>query len=335
MVTIKDVAKEAGVAISTVSNVLNGVDVVTEPTRQKVLRAVEKLGYVPNMSAKSLKNSKNRTIGLFLRSIQGDYYRVLMQAIDLECKERNYMLNIYVSNVNTSEEVYGMILSSCVEGAIVLNENLEEEHLSRLEKEQIPIVFFDREYSSEHISSIIIDDRNGARAAVEYLVGQGHKRIAFIHGAESHDNTLRFENYLSVLREKGLPYEKKWIGYGEFGRLGARDELLRILEECGGEEEWPDAVFCANDDMAFGCIDACVEKGIQVPEQISVIGYDDCAMAKYFRPSLTTIRTPIEELGKQGIAELFRLMDKKEMSGGVVKALQPQLIVRESSCKKE
>lgn len=334
MVTIKDVAKEAGVAISTVSNVLNGVDVVTEPTKQKVLQAVEKLGYVPNMSAKSLKNSKNRTIGLFLRSIQGDYYRVLMQAIHLECKERNYMLNIYVSNVNTSEEVYGMILSSCVEGAIVLNENLGEEHLSRLEKEQIPIVFFDREYSSDYMSSLIIDDRIGARAAVEYLVDQGRRRIAFIHGAESHDNTLRYENYVEVLRERGIPYNRNWIGYGEFGRMGAHDELLRILDTCTDAER-PDAVFCANDDMAFGCIDACLERGIRVPEEISIVGYDDCAMAKYFRPSLTTVQTPIDDLGRMGIEELFRLMDREKNTHGTVQTLQPRLVVRESSCKAE
>lgn len=331
MVTIKDVAKEAGVAISTVSNVLNGVDVVTDTTKQKVLDAVSKLGYVPNMSAKSLKNSKNRTIGLFLRSIQGDYYKLLMQAIHWECKERDYLLNIYVSNVNTSEEVYGMILSSCVEGAIVLNENLGEEHLARLEKESVPIVFFDREYCSEHISSIIIDDRVGARTAVEHLFEIGSRRIAFIHGAESHDNTMRYEAYKQVLEEHGMQVDESIIGYGEFGRSGAHAELLRILDTA---QTLPDAVFCSNDDMAFGCIDACLERGISVPEQISIVGYDDASMAKYFRPALTTIRTPVEELGKQGITELFRLMNKENAEYGTVTYLEPKLEVRESTCQK-
>lgn len=331
MVTIKDVAKEAGVAISTVSNVLNGVNVVTDSTKQKVLDAVAKLGYVPNMSAKSLKNSKNRTIGLFLRSIQGDYYKLLMQSIHWECRNRDYLLNIYVSNVNTSEEVYGMILSSCVEGAIVLNENLGEEHLSRLEKEDVPIVFFDREYCSDRISSMIIDDRIGARMAVEHLIHTGHRRIAFIHGAESHDNTMRYEAYKTVLEENGMQVDESLIGYGEFGRQGAHDELVRILKSA---ETLPDAVFCSNDDMAFGCIDACEELGISVPEQISIAGYDDTSMAKYFRPALTTIRTPVDDLGKQGITELFRLMDKGNTEYGTVTYLEPKLEVRESTCRK-
>ncbi len=328
MVTIKDVAREAGVAISTVSNVLNKVDVVTDATKKKVLDAVEKLGYVPNMSAKSLKNSKSNTIGLFLRSVQGDFFKLLMQKIHWECKERNYMLNIYVSNVNTSEEVYGMIISSCVEGAIVLNESLGQEHLKRLEDSGLPIVFFDRSYSGQNISSITIDDREGARRAMEHLVKCGHKRIGFMHGADSRDNALRYETYLEVMNQYQLPVEEEFIFYGEFSKDEAYREMCKVLPTL---TSLPEALFCANDEMAFGCILALEEAGIRVPQDISVIGYDDSMMAQYFQPALTTIRSPIEEMGEIGIEELFRLLSKDDSESGTIQELHPSIIVRESS----
>ena len=162
MVTIKDVAKEAGVAISTVSNVINQVDNVSAETKQKVLDAVEKLKYVPNFNARSLKSNKKNTVGLFLSSIQGDFYQKLVQAVHLQCKLAGYMLNIYVSNENTSEEIYGMILSSGVEGAIVMNESLSDEYIERIAKLRMPMVFIDRERCGELISSVTVDNYSGA-----------------------------------------------------------------------------------------------------------------------------------------------------------------------------
>jgi len=181
MITIKDVARESGVAISTVSNVLNNVDVVSEETRKKVLDAVDKLKYVPNMNAKFLKSNKKNTIGLFLPSIQGDFYKTLLQAAHLQCKMSGFMLNIYVSNENTSEEIYSMIISSGVEGAIVLNERLSDEYIERIALTKMPIVFIDREYAGERMSSVTIDNVEGAILATEYLVKQGHRRIGYIH----------------------------------------------------------------------------------------------------------------------------------------------------------
>jgi len=219
MVTIKDVANESGVAISTVSNVLNNVEVVSEETRKKVLEAVEKLNYVPNMNARFLKSSKKNTIGLFLPSIQGDYYKMLMQAVHLQCRMRGYLLNIYVSNENTSEEIYGMIISSGVEGAIILNEQLNDKYIERITQKKLPIVFIDREYTGDRMSSVVIDNVQGAVLAMEYLVKQGHRRIGYIHGVENSDDTARFDAYTGIMEKYGLPlddsiilrgYLKKW-----------------------------------------------------------------------------------------------------------------------------
>lgn len=323
MVTIRDVADEAGVAISTVSNVLNGVDVVSDATKEKVLDAVEKLKYVPNMNAKFLKSSKKNTIGLFLSSIQGDYYRMLMQAIHLQCKLKGYQLNIYVSNENTSEEIYGMIISSGVEGAIVFNESLHDEFIDRI---TMPMVFIDREYAGKNMSSVNINNIEGASLAMEYLIRQGHRRIGYIHG-HSMDDEQRFRAYKNVLNKYSIPIDESIILRGYFEEQLAYSEMrVLILKKI----PLPDAFFCANDEMAWGSIRALNEAGIKVPENISIIGYDDINMSAHFTPPLTTVHSPVTELGYASTTELMRLMEADKSEEGTITRLSPSLIVRDS-----
>lgn len=329
MVTIKDVAKEAGVAISTVSNVLNEVDIVSEETRRKVLDAVEKLKYVPNMNAKLLKSNKKNTIGLFLPSIQGDYYRMLMQSVHLQCKLKGYLLNIYVSNENTSEEIYSMITSSGVEGAIVLNERLHNEYIDRIARTKLPIVFIDREYAGERMSSVTIDNVLGASMGMEFLIKQGHRRIGYIHGIYNYDDEARFIAYKSVLEKYGIPLDENIILRGYFEEAVAYSEMKVLLLK---RIELPDAFFCANDEMAWGCIRALNDGGMNVPEDVSVMGFDDIMLSSYYSPSLTTIHSPVTELGSVSIAELLRLMTEEGKEKGNVVRLTPTLTVRDS-CK--
>jgi len=327
MVTIKDVAKEAGVAISTVSNVINQVDNVRPETRQRVLDAVEKLKYVPNFNARSLKSNKKNTIGLFLSSIQGDFYLKLVQAIHLQCKLAGYMLNIYVSNENTGEEIYGMILSSGVEGAIIMNESLGDDFIERIAKTRMPMVFIDRKQSGEYISSVTVDNYGGAKTGMEYLVKQGHKRIAYIHGIESGDNKERFRAYLDILKKYNLPVEENFILHGAFEEGIAFEAVLQLISR---KAELPDAFFCANDEMACGCIRALAASGISVPEQVSVLGFDNNALAAYCQPALTTIGNPANELGTKCAIELFRMMREEGETEGRSICLESLLIIRDS-----
>ncbi len=328
MVTIKDVAKEAGVAISTVSNVLNQVEVVSEEKKQKVLAAAEKLRYIPNMNAKFLKSNKRNTIGLFLTSIQGDFYRMLSQAIHLQCKKRGYQLNIYISNENTSEEVYGMIISSGVEGAIIFNQNLTCEDVKRIAYAKMPIVLIDREYAENEVSSVVIDNSEGAALAVEYLVKQGHRRIGYIHGLQNADDSSRFLSYQRIMEKYHLPVDDKIILRGYFEETVAYSEMRILLHK---KIEMPDAFFCANDEMAWGCIRALTDAGYQVPAQVSVVGFDDIILSAFYQPALTTIHCPVPELGNAGAEELFRLMEREEdMPEGTITRLSPSLIVRDS-----
>ncbi|TAH64404.1 MAG: LacI family transcriptional regulator [Anaerolineaceae bacterium] len=328
MVTIKDVADEAGVAISTVSNVLNGVNVVSDETKKKVLDAVSKLKYVPNMNAKYLKSNRKNTIGLFLSSVQGDYYRMLIQAVHLQCKLKGYQLNIYVSNENTSEEIYGMVISSGVEGAIIFNESLHDGYIERLVDRNMPIVFIDREYQGENMSSVIINHYEGGTIATEYLIRQGHRRIGYIHGINV-DDELRYRGYTDVLNKYGIPIDESIILQGYFEEQLAYGEMrVMILKGI----PLPDAFFCANDEMAWGCIRALNEAGIKVPDQVSVMGYDDISLSSFFSPPLTTIHSPITDLGNTSTNELFRLLETESGGPGTKIFLAPSLIVR-NTCK--
>ncbi len=329
MVTIKDVAKEAGVAISTVSNVLNNVDIVSDEKKQKVLTAVEKLKYVPNMNAKFLKSNKKNTIGLFLTSIQGDFYRMLIQAVHIQCKQKGYMLNIYISNENTSDEIYSMIISSGVEGAIVLNERLHNEYVERIAITGMPIVFIDREYAGARMSSVIINNYEGAALAMEYLIKQGHRRIGYIHGIDNFDDKARYQAYINIMEKYNLPMEDNLLLRGYFEEAVAYSEM-RVLLLKG--TPLPDAFFCANDEMAWGCIRAMSEYGYKVPEDVCVIGFDDIMLSSYYNPALTTIHSPVTELGNVSAAELLRLMEQGESCEGRVTRLSPSLVIRDT-CK--
>lgn len=329
MVTIKDVARESGVAISTVSNVLNNVGNVSEETSKRVMEAVERLKYVPNVNARYLKSCKKNTIGLFLSSIQGDFYRQLIQAVHIQCKINGYILNIYVSNENTSEEIYGMILSSGVEGAIIMNDGLADEYMERLEKINMPMVFIDREYNSEKISSVVIDNDYGVTQAVEYLIKLGHRRIGYVHGVQNFDEKARFKAYCKVMKKYGFPIEDKFILNGYFEEAIAYSEMYLMLVRGA---ELPDAFFCANDEMAWGCIRAMQAMGVQVPEQVSIVGFDDSLLAAYYRPALTTVHSPVVELGSKSATEIIRLVRREGIEEGTSIRLDPQLVLRDS-CK--
>ncbi|MGF7142904.1 LacI family purine nucleotide synthesis repressor [Anaerotaenia torta] len=327
MVTIKDVAKEAGVAISTVSNVLNNVDIVSDEKKQKVLEAVEKLKYVPNMNAKFLKSNKKNTIGLFLSSIQGDFYRMLIQAVHMQCKQKGYMLNIYISNENTSDEIYSMIISSGVEGAIVFNESLHNEYVERIAVTEMPVVFIDREYSGSRMSSVVINSYGGAALAMEYLIKQGHRKIGYIHGIDNFDDAARYQAYIDTMEKYSFPVEENLILKGYFEEAVAYSEM-RVLLLKGITP--PDAFFCANDEMAWGCIRALMESGYRVPEDVCVIGFDDVMLSSYYKPALTTIHSPVTELGNVSAAELLRLIEEGDKCKGSVTRLSPTLVVRDT-----
>lgn len=315
MVTIKDVARESGVAISTVSNVLNNVDVVSDETREKVMAAVKKLNYIPNMNAKLLKANRKNMIGLFVEDIQGSFYNTLIQAIHLECKKRGYLLNIYVCSQNADSEVFSIVASSGVAAAIVINTLADWAYVERLLAVGLPLVFMDREKCGRNYSSCVINNYEGAKKAAEYLIAKGKRRIGYIHGFDNYDNRNRYRAYLHVLERHGLSPCEPYVFSGNFREESTYEELKRVLKE---QMPAPDAIFCASDSSAFGCIKALQEEGIRVPEELSIIGFDDCGIAEYYIPPLTTIHSPIAEMGVESAREAIRLAAGKNLAGSCV-----------------
>ncbi len=326
-VTIKDVAREAGVAISTVSNALNNSDLVSEDTKARILAVAERMNYVPNLSGRCLKSGKSHMLGFLTSSIGGDYFTVLMEAMSSQCSDLGYTLNIMTSR--DSQVIKSQILGKRFDGIFIFQgERIQEQELKVLERQHIKTVLLDRAYGSPDIGSVVFDSYYAGYTITKYLINLGHKKIGFIEGASDvYDSLERKRGYLDAMEEYQLPVRKEYILQGFF------DELLTYNTVCvfirGRSFEMPDAFIAGNDSSAIGCIKALTDQGYRVPEDISVIGFDDISIAQYFTPKLSTFRNPIH---LQGITAAKMLVDMVEnQSEGRQEVLQGRLIPREST----
>lgn len=328
-VTIKDVAREAGVSISTVSNALNGIDVLRPDTKQHILEVAEKMHYVPNLNGRNLKSQATKVIGLFITSIKGPYYGELTDSIYQGCKKYGYELNIFISE--TVGSVMANILGKRIDGAIILNEHVRKKEVALLEENGIPIVFIDREKQGEHISSVVFDSYHEGELAARYLLELGHTTFGYVQGVKRNfDNIERLKGFQEVLKRAGFSLQEDCILRGEFERDIAYNSVKEFLES---GKTLPEAIFAANDLSAIGTIEALIDEGIRVPEQISVIGCDDIETARLVKPSVTTIRTSFEKQGALAISYLVALIREEEC--GRIEVLRGRIIPRESTCIRE
>ena len=324
-ITIKDVAREAGVSIATVSNALNGSDVVQPKTREHVLEAARRLNYIPNVNGRQLRTAQTHNIGLFVTSMIGSYYGDMADSIHNLCQKYGYELHIFI--VDENQSLLPRIQNQSIDGAIILFGSLTGEDKKQLMKSPIPIVFMDQEAAGKNVSSVIYESYEHGRMAGEYLLGLGHRNLMHIYGVpNNYDSIQRLAGFEAALREAGVPLPEERIIQGRFERAAAYRSMHRYLQE---GRKLPDAVFASNDLSALGCMEALKEYGIAVPDDISGIGCDDNILAGYVTPGLTTIRTHMEELGVQAAREVFRLIADKE---GKIIRLPGDIIVRHS-CK--
>lgn len=326
MVTIKDVAKEAKVAISTVSNVLNNVNVVTKETREAVMNAVEKLNYIPNLNGRYLKKSKTGFIGLFLTTLEGPFYSEMINAMYDECCKQEYGLTIFLNNEKNLEESYQAILGKRVDGAVILNETINELHIEAFKRVEMPVVFLDREEEGGTVTSVVIDNSDGVRKATQYLLKLGNMKIGYIHGNRSnYDENMRYEGYIKALESNGLSVENEYEIQGYFSEQGAYSAIRAYISS---GKKLPEAFVVANDQMAIGCIEGLRDEGYEVPRDISIIGFDNIEKTEYYTPAITTIDSSAKEIGKVAVKNLIKIINK----GEPVKSekITTQLIVRDS-----
>ena len=323
--TIKDVARLAGVSISTVSNTLNGSKRVSPEKQEAVMEAVRQLGYVPNINARLLKARRTGNIGLFLPYIDGPFFTSLIQEIYHACADFGYGMFTHVAREFGSQQTAATMLSCNIDAAIVLNDHLLDSEISMLRSRGLPLVFKDRRISQCGVGSILLDNST-TEQEVAYLAHTGHKRIAYLRGRNNHDGNERYEAFLRGMAAVQLPVDETLIMEGEFAYRVAYNCVYSLYQY--PKPVMPDAILCANDEMAFGCIAALTDMGYSVPRDVSVLGFDDMGAATC-SPPLTTVSYSMRDFAHMAIEEAVRLIaDPKSI--GNCRILPTEMVLRKS-----
>lgn len=328
-VTIKDVAKKAKVSVATVSRVINNIqqEKVGAATRAKVLEIIEQLGFKPNLAARSLSKQITSHIGLFLPFSKGlfmdNYYTMLLQGIMSEINTRKYSLTLFDSNL-LAEDYSVPLQEKQVDGLLIVSP--PNEQLKKLLPYASQTVLLSATYSTMGFSSVDCDNFSGARKAGEYITGLGHKAVGLISGPSDSINSIdRVKGFSAALKNHGVQLSKDMLISGEFvyskGVFAARKLL--------SSSPRPTAIFCCNDTMAFAVMQVAAEMGISVPKELSVMGFDDVEMAAETQPKLTTVKQPIDDIGRMGVRQLFKQIDSKAFEPENI-MLPVELVTRES-----
>ncbi|MFD1990804.1 LacI family DNA-binding transcriptional regulator [Paenibacillus nicotianae] len=309
--TIKDVAALAGVAVSTASYALNGIGRVSPKTRDKVIVAAKQLNYQKNGIASDLKRSKTNTIALLLSDLSGPYYSRLIKGVQEVSLNNGYDLIACSSIGGESSTAVKFIKEKRVDGAIILAHNIPDRTILESAREGFPIVMLDRRLEHESVCYVEADNEKGGILATEHLIEAGHRKIAYVSGpASSKHNKDRYNGFVQAMNKHGLTIEPRWNLIGNFTEEGG----YRAVKLMIAQGEIPEAVFFANDEMALGGITALNEAGIVVPDDISVIGFDDIVQARFLTPSLTTVRQPDYEVGALAVHLIFQILKGETVS---------------------
>ena len=319
MTTIRDVAKRAGISITTVSYALNGTGTISAETRKRVLQAAEDLNYHPNAFARNLKTRKTHTIGVFITRFGGSFYEEILEGIHDAVLKTDYEL-IVCPESRTKRRI---LTNRQVDGAIVFDSKVRSDVLVRLASQQFPIVVLDRNLEADCLFPLLIDNQRGAREAFDHLYDQGARRIFFVAGAlDSFDNMERMTTFLDEAAKHNATIP---CYQGDFTEASGYDVARTIIRA----NDLPDAVFCANDQMAIGFIRAMKESHLKVPGDVALVGFDDIPVAKYMQPALSTIgasRFSWGSLAASGLIDFLENGSQPQSSRIPVKLIQ-----RESS----
>ena len=305
--TIKDIAKALGISHSTVSRVLTGSKSVSEKTKEAVLRAVKELNYIPNMSARSLKIDKAYNIGVFFSTINnGTSPYVFQTVINSVYRNIDRRYNVIVKGIDMYEK--NTINPKNYDGILVVSQmENDDDFIKEILEKEIPIVVINRKVNHDVIN-VYTDESIGTYKGVEELIKRGHKKIAVIEGAKSFDSTkMRRKGYEEAFKNYNIKLNKDLILNGDFSVKSGYEKAKELLEK----KEQFSAIFAFNDEMATGAIKAIIEKGLKIPEDISILGFDGNEIGKFINPSITTIKRPIGEISRIAIDMLLKLLSNE------------------------
>ncbi|XEC93583.1 LacI family DNA-binding transcriptional regulator [Paenibacillus tarimensis] len=341
-VTIYDIAKEANVSVATVSRVLNNTAPVRKSTRDRIVEIMNKHQFQPNALARSLLKKETGMLGVLLPDITNPFFPEVLSGLDQAARSKGYtyfLCDTFSSNEDhidqyTRESQYlSILIEKQVDGIIMIGGRI---NLNRVSAEmvgevvevskRVPVVMINGHLPGTSIHRVNADERAGAEMAVQHLIDLGHRDIAFIGGYKQMSNTnMRMQSYVRTMTANGIRVDERKIRLGGFNV----DQGKSLMEELLGLPERPTAVFCANDMVAIGAIKAARKAGLHIPDDLSIIGFDDVPTASSFIPELTTVSLKSRLLGQTGADVLHGLIMKSKMKK--VTVIQPELIVREST----
>ncbi|MCB6992968.1 LacI family transcriptional regulator [bacterium 210820-DFI.6.37] len=334
---IRQIAKQAGVSVATVSRVLNHPENVAPRTREKIEKIIAETEYTPNWFARGLNFNKTGTIGLMIPHILDSVHMEIAKGVEDVAHQKDYIaLMCNVEHDAEKERRYlNRLIKRKVDGIAFICSSLEKEDFELVQEQNIPVVLIGEHKNSPGFHVVSVDCRQAAKKAVTHLLGNGHKKIAFLYGKYPKvENEYKMEGYKDVLSESGIPVREDYLRETENtiegGYLGAK----KLMEQ----EDPPTAIFTSSDSIAFGAMDAIKDKELRIPEDVAVMGFNNVRMSNLVEPKLTTLDVPLHKMGIYGARLLFDIIENEEdlkQEKPKTILLQTKLKIRKSCGHKE
>jgi LacI family transcriptional regulator len=326
---IKDVARVAGVSTATVSHVVNNTRAVSAETREKVMRAIESCNYYPNTHARSLASGRSHTLGLLVSDIANPFFPELVKSIEQVAFEKGY--DVILSNTDYNDErtlnYVRRFIERKVAGVALMTSELDKGLIDELARCHVPVVFLDIGSAGVCMSNLLVDYGAGIEEAIKHLVGLGHRNIAYVGGpAHLSSAAKRLEAFRRSMACQLPEVMSPLIYESDFRLEGGRRAARQML----GSSELPTAIVVANDMMALGVMQECRERGLRVPDDLSIVGFDDIAFAALSNPPLTTVRLPRAELGRKAVEALLATIGDSDRQGVEIN-IATYLVLRDST----
>lgn len=317
-VTIYDVAREANVSMATVSRVVNGNPNVKPSTRKKVLEVIEKLGYRPNAVARGLASKKTTTVGVIIPDISSIFYSELARGIEDIATMYKYNIILSNSDQNKDKELHllNTMLGKQVDGIVFMSGNITDEHVEQFDKSPAPIVLAASIENDNAVPSVTINYEQAAFDAVTALIEKGHTRIAHVAGpqVEPINGVKKLAGYRKALEKANLSYNEELVVVGDY----TYDSGIEAFEKINEFADKPTAIFVGTDEMALGVIHGAQDLGINIPNDLEVIGFDNTRLAMMVRPQLTTVVQPMYDIGAVAMRLLTKYMNKEKVEDSTV-----------------
>jgi len=325
-ITIKDVAQHAGVAISTVSRVLNGLDRVSEKTRVKVSKSAEELGYVRNSLAASMKTGASQLIAVIVPDLVNEYFAAVIQGVEKAAISRGYFTIVFSSNdqKNKERELFEGALGRIIDGAIIIPSHVDMDYYKNL---NMPVIIVDRYIPFSEMEAVVVNNFKGAYLLTEALIEAGHKDIAILIGPQTFNvGQERLAGFEKAMEKHGISVQKQYVQPSTWYAESGYDNTKKLLSM----NKPPTAIFATNNLLCVGAMRAIAQRGLKISMDISLVGFDDSVLAEFSYPGITVVKRATVDMGRIGFEMLIERLDKTDINGHRFVTLDVEIIHRGS-----